>query len=99
MTQKIFKKWDLDFAVIGKIINEKKIILKKENKTVCNLPLDFLVNDSPELSREYIIKTSSKILDNKNIIRKESIKSIIYKIIENENFASKNGFMNNMIVL
>ena len=87
--KKIFKKWDLDFAVIGKIINEKKIILKKENKTVCNLPLDFLVNDSPELSREYVIKTSSKILDNKNIIRKESLNSIIYKIIENENFASK----------
>ena len=87
--KKIFKKWDLDFAVIGKIINEKKIILKKENKIVCNLPLDFLVNDSPELSREYIIKTSRKILDNKNIISKESIKSIIYKIIKNENFASK----------
>ena len=87
--KKVFKKWDLDFAVIGKIINEKKIILKKENKTVCNLPLDFLVNNSPELSREYIIKTSSKILDNKNIVKKESIKSIIYKIIENENFASK----------
>ena len=68
--KKIFKKWDLDFAVIGKIINEKKIILKKENKIVCNLPLDFLVNDSPELSREYIIKTSSKILDNKNFISK-----------------------------
>ncbi len=87
--KKIFKKWDLDFAVIGKIINEKKIILKKENKIVCNLPLDFLVNDSPELSREYVIETSSKILDNKNIIKKESIKSIIYKIIKNENFASK----------
>ncbi|GIR63309.1 MAG: phosphoribosylformylglycinamidine synthase subunit PurL [Alphaproteobacteria bacterium] len=87
--KKIFKKWDLDFAVIGKIISEKKIILKKENKIVCNLPLDFLVNESPELSREYVIKTSEKILDNKNIIKKESIKSIIYKIIENENFASK----------
>ena len=87
--KKIFKKWDLDFAVIGKIINEKKIILKKENKIVCNLPLDFLVNDSPELSREYVIKTSRKILDNENIISKESIKSIVYKIIKNENFASK----------
>ena len=72
--KKVFKKWDLDFAVIGKIINEKKIILKKGDKTVCNLPLDFLVNESPELSREYVIKTSSKILDNKNIIKKESIK-------------------------
>ena len=87
--KKIFKKWDLDFAVIGKIINEKKIILKKENKIVCNLPLDFLVNDSPELSREYVIKISRKILDNENILSKESIKSIIYKIIKNENFASK----------
>ncbi len=85
----IFKKWDLDFAVIGKIITDKKIILNKENKTVCNLPLNVLVNDSPELNREYEIKTSNINLDNKDIIKKESIKAICYKIIRNENFASK----------
>ena len=66
--KKIFKKWDLDFAVIGKIISPKKIILKKENTIVCNLPLDFLVNESPELEREYEIKTSKvNLSNNKNI--------------------------------
>ena len=87
--KKIFKKWDLDFAVIGKIISPKKIILKKENTMVCNLPLDFLVNESPELEREYEIKTSKVNLSNNKIINKNSIKTTIYKIIENENFASK----------
>ena len=87
--KKIFKKWDLDFAVIGKIISPKKIILKKENKIVCNLPLDFLVNESPELDREYEIKTSKVNLSNNKIFNKNSIKTTIYKIIENENFASK----------
>ena len=87
--KKIFKKWDLDFAVIGKIISPKKIILKKENTIVCNLPLDFLVNESPELDREYEIKTSKVNLSNSKIFTKKSIKTIIYKIIGNENFASK----------
>ena len=87
--KKIFKKWDLDFAVIGKIISPKKIILKKENTIVCNLPLDFLVNESPELEREYEIKTSKVNLSNNKIFNKNSIKTTIYKIIENENFASK----------
>ena len=87
--QKIFKKWDLDFAVIGKIISPKKIILKKENTIVCNLPLDFLVNESPELDREYEIKTSKVNLSNNKIFSKKSIKTITYKIIGNENFASK----------
>ena len=87
--KKIFKKWDLDFAVIGKIISPKKIILKKENTMVCNLPLDFLVNESPELEREYEIKTSKVNLSNNKIFNKNSIKTTIYKIIENENFASK----------
>ena len=87
--KKIFKKWDLDFAVIGKIISPKKIILKKENTMVCNLPLDFLVNESPELEREYEIKTSKVNLSNNKIFYKNSIKTTIYKIIENENFASK----------
>ena len=87
--KKIFKKWDLDFAVIGKIISPKKIILKKENTIVCNLPLDFLVNESPELDREYEIKTSEVNLSNNKIFNKKSIKTITYKIIGNENFASK----------
>ena len=87
--KKIFKKWDLDFAVIGKIISPKKIILKKENTIVCNLPLDFLVNESPELEREYEIKTSKVNLRNNKIFNKNTIKTTIYKIIENENFASK----------
>ena len=87
--KKIFKKWDLDFAVIGKIISPKKIILKKENTIVCNLPLDFLVNESPELEREYEIKTSKVNLSNNKIFNKNSIKTTIYKIIQNENFASK----------
>ena len=87
--KKIFKKWDLDFAVIGKIISPKKIILKKENTIVCNLPLDFLVNESPELDREYEIKTSKVNLSNNKIFNKNSVKTTVYKIIENENFASK----------
>ncbi len=87
--KKIFKKWDLDFAVIGKIIGPKKIILKKENTIVCNLPLDFLVNESPELDREYEIKTSKVNLSNSKIFNKNSVKTTVYKIIENENFASK----------
>ncbi len=87
--KKIFKKWDLDFAVIGKIISPEKIILKKDNTIVCNLPLDFLVNESPELDREYEIKTSKVNLTNNKIFNKNSIKTILYKIIGNENFASK----------
>ena len=30
MLKRFLKKWDLDFAVIGKIISPKKIILKKK---------------------------------------------------------------------
>ena len=52
------------FAVIGKIIN-KENNFKKENTIVCNLPLDFFVNESPELSREYEIKTSKSKFNNK----------------------------------
>ena len=62
------------------------IILKKENTIVCNLPLDFLVNESPELDREYEIKTSKVNLGNNKIFNKNSVKTTIYKIIENENF-------------
>ncbi len=87
--KKIFSKWDLDFEIIGEIIQKQNIILIKNNKIVCDLPLNFLVNESPELDREYDIVKSKTKLSEKQIFCKESIKSIVFKIMRNVNFCSK----------
>ena len=87
--QEIFKKWDLDFEIIGKIVKKQNITLFKDKKKVCDLPLDFLANSSPELDRKYEIVKSKINLDSDEIFSTESIKSIIFKIMTNVNFCSK----------
>ena len=42
--EKIFKKWELDFSIIGEVTSSKHIVLKSNNKTVADIPLEPLAN-------------------------------------------------------
>ena len=51
--KKIFDKWDLDFAIIGKTTNSKKIELYFDDKKVCDIPIDFLAENAPVYDRKW----------------------------------------------
>ena len=42
--ENIFKKWELDFSIIGEVTSSKHIVLKSNNKTVADIPLEPLAN-------------------------------------------------------
>jgi phosphoribosylformylglycinamidine synthase len=53
----IFRKWELDFAVIGRVTDTGHMVLKFKGETVCDIPLAPLADeaplyDRPALSRE-----------------------------------------------
>ena len=90
LAKKVFDKWNLDFAVIGKTTNSKNIELFFDNKKVANIPVNILVENSPMYDRKW---KKSK-LPIKNKIKKESlsnlkIKDILKKILSNPNICSK----------
>ena len=65
--KKIFKKWELDFSIIGKTTNTKNLVLIFYDKEVANLPLSSLSSDAPIYDRKW--KKSSlpkKIKPNSN---------------------------------
>jgi len=64
--KKIFDKWDLDFVVIGKTIEEKKLKLNYKNKLVANIPIDALSSKAPQYDRKW----SKTELPKKKIILK-----------------------------
>jgi phosphoribosylformylglycinamidine synthase len=85
LAKKIFDKWNLDFAVIGKTTNSKNIELFFNNEQVANIPINTLVENSPMYDREW---KKSK-LPKKNKIKKETfsklkIKDVIKKILSNQ---------------
>ena len=50
----IFDKWDLDFAVIGEVTKTGRLILDKDGFEACNIPINPLVENAPELSLIHI---------------------------------------------
>ncbi len=88
--KKIFDKWNLDFAVIGKTTKTKKIELFFDEKKVADIPVNTLVENSPMYDRKWK-KTK---LPKKNKIKKEDIKhlkiiDVLKKILTNPNVCSK----------
>ena len=51
MAEAIFKKWELDFAVIGEVTDTGHMVLKFKGETVCDIPLGPLAEDAPLYDR------------------------------------------------
>ena len=51
MAEAIFKKWELDFAVIGEVTDTGHMVLTWQGETVCDIPLGPLAEDAPLYDR------------------------------------------------
>ncbi|MEE9434546.1 MAG: phosphoribosylformylglycinamidine synthase subunit PurL [Sphingorhabdus sp.] len=50
----IFKKWELDFAVIGEVTDTRRMVLTHHGETVCDIPLGPLASDAPKYDRPHL---------------------------------------------
>ena len=88
--KKIFDKWNLDFAVIGKTTNTKRIELFFDNQKVVNIPVNTLVEHSPMYDRKWKkSKLPKKNKIKKDVLKKLKIKDVLKKILSNQNICSK----------
>ena len=88
--KKIFDKWDLDFAVIGKTTKSKKIELFFDNEKVADIPVNTLVENSPMYDRKWKkAKLPKKIKVKKEDINNLKIIEVLKKILSNPNICSK----------
>jgi phosphoribosylformylglycinamidine synthase len=51
--RRIFEKWELDFAVIGRVTETGKLVLRMGGKTVAELPVGPLVTEAPLYDRPW----------------------------------------------
>jgi len=88
--KKIFDKWNLDFAVIGKTTNSKKIELFFDNKKVVEIPIDLLAENAPIYDRKWKkTKLPQKIKFNKSEFKALKISDCLKKILNNSNICDK----------
>lgn len=50
----IFRKWELDFAVIGEVTDTGRMVLVHHGETVCDIPLGPLADDAPSYDRPWV---------------------------------------------
>ena len=90
LAKKIFDKWNLDFAIIGKTTKSKRIELYFDEKKVANIPVNTLVENSPMYDRKWKkAKLPKKIKIQKEDLKGLKVVSILNKILSNPNVCSK----------
>lgn len=56
MAEAIFRKWELDFAVIGEVTDTGHMVLEWQGEVVCDIPLGPLADDAPLYDRPAVTK-------------------------------------------
>ena len=88
--KKIFDKWNLDFAVIGKTTKSKKIELYFDDKQVADIPVNTLVENSPMYDRKWKkTKLPKKIKIKKEDLKNLKIIEVLKKVLSHPNVCSK----------
>ena len=51
--ERIFRKWELDFAVIGITTDTKRLVVKHKGEVVADMPITALSDEAPRYERQY----------------------------------------------
>ena len=54
VAEAIFAKWDLDFAIVGRLTDTKRMVLNWYGTTVADVPIPPLADESPEYDRPWV---------------------------------------------
>ena len=90
----IFKKWDLDFVVIGKTTSSNMLTLKFNNKIVGEIPIEALATKAPIYDRKWIKKKLPKKKIDLKKLKKIKIDDALTKILSSPNHSNKSWITN-----
>ena len=90
LARSIFKKWDLEFEIIGEVTDTKKLILHMDGEEQASIPINILVEDAPEYQRDYIVNDPSPLIsfESKDFEDKDILSDLL-KMISHPNLCSR----------
>jgi len=83
----IFRKWELDFAVIGEVTDTGHMVLEFNGEVVCDIPLGPLADQAPCYERPYAIPKPPEPLT--DIPESTDIAADLLKLMASPNIASR----------
>ena len=87
--RRIFEKWELDFAVIGKLTDTGHMILKHKGQVVGDLPIDPLAQASPEYDRPWTPTPKRAVLAPADVPAPNDIPAALLALIGGPDLCSK----------
>jgi phosphoribosylformylglycinamidine synthase len=91
--EKIFRKWELDFAVIGEVTDTGHMVLEFNGEVVCDIPLGPLADDAPEYDRPHMsldeYKAWAQVKPLEDVPVSTDIAADLLKLMGSPNLASR----------
>ena len=88
----IFRKWNLDFSIIGKVTDSGRLTIVEEETTVADLPVSLITSGAPTYERPVkrpVYLKKIKKLDSEDIPEPEDIERTFLEILSSPTVSSK----------
>ncbi len=85
----IFKKWDLDFAIIGKTTNTLRFVIKHGGEVKANLPIKEMGDNAPEYDRPWVEPKKLPRLKPEDIPAPKDLRQALITIIGSPDMCSR----------
>ncbi len=85
----IFRKWGLDFAIVGKTTPTKRFIVKHGGKTVADLPIKELGDEAPVYDRPHVETPKQPVIKAADVTAPVSTGDALLKLIGSPDLCSR----------
>ena len=85
--EEIFRKWELDFAVIGRVTDTGRLVLKWNGETAADIPLAPLADDAPCYERPWVPTPKREPLT--DVPESEDVAADLLKLMASPDLASR----------
>src|SRR5690606_35246988 len=84
----IFRKWGLDFAIVGRTTDDLRFRVRHRGEEVADLPIKELGDEAPEYDRPYVETPAPAPLDPANVPQMDPAEALL-RLVGSPNLSSR----------
>jgi phosphoribosylformylglycinamidine synthase len=85
----IFRKWGLDFAIVGYTTDTLRFVIKHEGEVKADLPIKELGDQAPEYDRPWVAPAAPPVLKAEDVPAPNDLKAAVVKIMGSPDMSSR----------
>jgi phosphoribosylformylglycinamidine synthase II len=89
VARRIFEKWDIDFAIVGKLTDTGRMVLVSEGEVVSDIPVTPLVDASPEYDRPWVPSPPPPALDGDGLVPPDGVGASLMTLLASPDLCGK----------